>query len=283
MGFSCKVAKDGLEALEEVTKRPYDCILMDCHMPNCDGYEATRRLRQFDSVDIRTMPIIAMTASAIRGDREKCLAAGMSDYLSKPVKSGALESTLVKWLFDPSTRQSLSKYIVPPGQATDYFGPKGEDAEPETLRITTTLQVPPLIERDSAETVTAISGSGAFKLATTPASGTEEEGDHESGIKVDEEKGKTKLVQAGSKQKSKKRAGPVKVKAEDPVPAKQKSAPKMLSAPEVALADKAPIFIRRSSREQGGLGRDLEGEVVRAMEDGAGRSGGPSLAMDEEI
>ncbi len=154
MGFSCKVAKDGLEAIEETGKHPYDLILMDCHMPNCDGYEATKRLRKSDSVDIRTTPIIAMTASAIRGDREKCLAAGMSDYLSKPVKSVALESTLVKWLFDPSTRQSLSRYVASPTQG-DYFGVKKPDSGglEVTIPVSGPGSPPRLIERDSTETV----------------------------------------------------------------------------------------------------------------------------------
>ena len=339
MGFSCKVAKDGLEAIEEVGKHPYDLILMDCHMPNCDGYEATKRLRKSDSVDVRTTPIIAMTASAIRGDREKCLAAGMSDYLSKPVKSGALESTLVKWLFDPSTRQSLSRYVAPPVTG-DYFGIKRPEAGLEvTIPATGQPGSPPrLIERDSTETVmgprSIQSGRrGSFnpiaereavaseiaRTATPVVASTSQsvefaelnkeiEGDSAlsslsreasqsaSRVGSDEEVG-TEFKATSRPGKSSKRRllrhGPVKVVAEEPIATKMRPAPKVLSAPEVAMADKPPIFIRRSSREQGGLGRDLEGEVVRAMEDGPdGPSLGPSMQdslketqedQDEEI
>lgn len=326
MGFSCKVAKDGLEAIDEVGKHPYDLILMDCHMPNCDGYEATKRLRKSDSVDIRTTPIIAMTASAIRGDREKCLAAGMSDYLSKPVKSAALESTLVKWLFDPSTRQSLSRYVAPPVHG-DYFGVKRPEAGLE-VTIPTAGQPgspPRLIERDSTETVigprSIQSGRrGSFnsiaereavaaEIAATKTpvvasssqgnplaeSNTEAEGggpslsslsrEHSLSTSCDErDEDAIVEVKATSKlgKSSKRRLlrhGPVKVVAEDPVATKVRPTPKVLSAPEMALADKPPMFIRRSSREQGGLGRDLEGEVVRAMEDG---QEGPSLGVSME-
>lgn len=336
MGFSCKVAKDGLEAIDEVGKQPYDLILMDCHMPNCDGYEATKRLRKSDSVDIRTTPIIAMTASAIRGDREKCLAAGMSDYLSKPVKSAALETTLVKWLFDPSTRQSLSRYVAAPTHG-DYFGLKRPEGGLEvTIPAPGQPGSPPqLIERDSTETVmgprSVQSGRrGSFnpisereavasEIAATPspvmANATQSSQPSQPSqlshsvafVGLDKEDNSNSLeeltaegsiptsraesdddVSTGTRVPSKPsksskrrllRHGPVKVVANDPMPAKCRPAPKGLSAPEMALADKPPIFIRRSSREQGGLGRDLEGEVVRAMEDGRE---GPSLGFSME-
>lgn len=315
MGFSCKIAKDGLEAIDEVGKHPYDLILMDCHMPNCDGYEATKTLRKSDSVDVRTTPIIAMTASAIRGDREKCLAAGMSDYLSKPVKSAALESTLVKWLFDPSTRQSLSRYVAPPVTG-DYFGLK--KAESSTLE---TISAPSLVERDSTETVMgprsiqsgrrgsfnpiaereavaseiagtaspAPSKSQTVKFASFDRGNSttlENLGSEASGsasrVESEGEAESEDVARPTALSKSKRRllrSGPVKVVVNDAVPSKIRPGPKVLSAPEVALADKPPMFIRRSSREQGGLGRDLEGEVVRAMEDG---QDGPSLVAAME-
>ncbi|KAE8226030.1 hypothetical protein CF319_g1325 [Tilletia indica] len=114
MGFSCHAANNGIECLKELTKRAYDLILMDCQMPEMDGYQATESIRKSGNPEVRSIPIVAMTASAIRGDREKCLQAGMSDYLSKPVKSIALESMLVRWLFDQETRQRLSQWSPPP-------------------------------------------------------------------------------------------------------------------------------------------------------------------------
>jgi PAS domain S-box-containing protein len=113
MGFHCRIAKDGLVALQELNSRKYDLVLMDCHMPECDGYEATRLLRKSANQSNRALPVIALTASAITGDREKALEAGMVDYLTKPVKRSALEATLCKWLFDRHARQALTKYRKP--------------------------------------------------------------------------------------------------------------------------------------------------------------------------
>jgi PAS domain S-box-containing protein len=111
MGFKYSIAENGLLALSELQRRQYDIILMDCQMPECDGYQATKVIRRSQNVDIRILPIIALTASAIKGDRERALNAGMVDYLSKPVKRSALESTLCKWLFDDDARQELAKYL----------------------------------------------------------------------------------------------------------------------------------------------------------------------------
>jgi CheY-like chemotaxis protein len=111
MGFSCRIAENGLLALEELHKNSYDAVLMDCQMPECDGYEATRMIRMSDNLDIRALPVIALTASAIKGDRERAIEAGMVDYLAKPVKRPALESTLCKWLYDDDARQTLSKFF----------------------------------------------------------------------------------------------------------------------------------------------------------------------------
>lgn len=84
LGFNCKVAKDGNVALTELYRRHYDLVLMDCMMPDCDGYEATRLIRKSQHEYIRCIPVIALTASAIKGDRDRALTAGMVDYLAKP-------------------------------------------------------------------------------------------------------------------------------------------------------------------------------------------------------
>jgi CheY-like chemotaxis protein/nitrogen-specific signal transduction histidine kinase len=91
-----EVATNGLEAVRKATESPYDLILMDCHMPEMDGYEATRTLR---AQGVQT-PIIALTANALEEDREKCLACGMNDYLSKPIQADMLRRTLAQWLQD---------------------------------------------------------------------------------------------------------------------------------------------------------------------------------------
>jgi two-component system, sensor histidine kinase and response regulator len=92
-GFSVDVAENGQQAVEAVQKRCYDLVLMDIQMPEMDGYEATRTIRGagYD------LPIIAMTANAMKGDREKCLEAGMNDYLSKPVNPKELLAKIEHW------------------------------------------------------------------------------------------------------------------------------------------------------------------------------------------
>ncbi len=98
LGYKADTADDGLQALEALAANDYDLVMMDCQMPELDGYEATRRIRQRES-DKKHTPIVAMTAHAVKGDREKCLAAGMDDYLAKPFLESDLEAMLDRWLY----------------------------------------------------------------------------------------------------------------------------------------------------------------------------------------
>ena len=98
-GYRADVAANGREALEALERIAYDLVLMDCQMPEMDGFAATRKLRSPDSTVLnRNVPVIAMTANAMSGDRERCMASGMDDYLSKPVKPRELAQMLDKWL-----------------------------------------------------------------------------------------------------------------------------------------------------------------------------------------
>lgn len=103
IGLKADVAENGVEALKSLSDqadtRPYDLILMDCQMPEMDGYEATRRLRQGEGGNKHTtVPVLALTANAMKGDKEKCLAAGMDDYLAKPIDTNMLSKKISQLL-----------------------------------------------------------------------------------------------------------------------------------------------------------------------------------------
>ncbi len=144
LGLTADVVANGQQALDALANKTYDLVLMDCQMPVMDGYEATRRIRN-DELGIREaevgqstgstddlsnvatgLSIIAMTAQAMTGDREKCLAAGMNDYISKPINSLELRRVLEKWLPPPLVDNPLS------GSA-DIM-----EETPETARLSTT-------------------------------------------------------------------------------------------------------------------------------------------------
>jgi CheY-like chemotaxis protein len=99
-GFEVEIANDGQEALGKLTAHPgeFVVVFMDCQMPVMDGYTATRAIRNGDGGGVyKTVPIVAMTANAMQGDREKCIEAGMDDYISKPIDAGVLAEKLAKW------------------------------------------------------------------------------------------------------------------------------------------------------------------------------------------
>jgi two-component system, sensor histidine kinase and response regulator len=93
-GFDIDLVRDGNEALEAHRSTPYDLILMDCQMPAMDGFEASRQIRK---LNLPQPVIIAVTANALVGEREKCLEAGMNDYLSKPFEADELINLVKKW------------------------------------------------------------------------------------------------------------------------------------------------------------------------------------------
>ncbi|HSU59888.1 MAG TPA: response regulator [Bryobacteraceae bacterium] len=94
-GYTIDLVADGNEALEAHRANPYDVILMDCQMPTMDGFEASRQIRQLEQ---RQPVIIAVTANALVGERERCLNAGMDDYLSKPFQAEQLVAVVRKWV-----------------------------------------------------------------------------------------------------------------------------------------------------------------------------------------
>jgi two-component system, sensor histidine kinase and response regulator len=97
LGYRFEIAEDGCGALAALASRNFDAVLMDCQMPEMDGYEATAEIRRLEGSERHT-PIIAMTAAAMDGDRERCFEAGMDDYITKPVRAQAVGQVLSRWV-----------------------------------------------------------------------------------------------------------------------------------------------------------------------------------------
>ena len=147
LGFEAHVAENGQECLDRLAQTPYAAVLMDVQMAEMSGFEATRLIRKEETLTGRHLPIIAMTAHAMEGSREECLAAGMDDYLSKPIDSRRLKAILDRW-FPPETAQVLSQ-TEPPAA-----GPPNSAAQ---------AAQPPL---DLPRLQKAIGGSGCRALLT---------------------------------------------------------------------------------------------------------------------
>ena len=100
VGLKPSLANNGVEALSQLKEQSFDLVLMDCQMPEMDGFDATREIRKLDirALNKQPLPIVAMTANVMSGDRERCLEVGMDDYIGKPVQRDQLASVLKKWL-----------------------------------------------------------------------------------------------------------------------------------------------------------------------------------------
>jgi CheY-like chemotaxis protein len=147
LGYRADVAGNGLEAVEALSRIPYSAVLMDVQMPEMDGYEATAEIRRREKKsEDRHTPVIAMTANAMEGDREKALEAGMDDYVSKPVKAEELDAVLEHWLLqdeekvepDTSAAEEVNGTTIPK-DSIDHSVLQGlrelqEEGEPDILK-----------------------------------------------------------------------------------------------------------------------------------------------------
>ncbi len=132
-GCLVDVAADGIEALEAIGRATYDLVLMDCQMPGLDGFETTRRIRvREDIAGVARTPVIAMTANAMAGDRERCLEAGMDDYIAKPVRPDEL-------------RTKVARHV------THRAGRPGLKPDPRPVTATSHAALPPLVDRERLE------------------------------------------------------------------------------------------------------------------------------------
>ncbi len=131
-GLHCETAENGEQALEKLERGHFDIVLMDCQMPVMDGYTATLAWREHEEQKgLHRLPIIAMTANAMAGDRQKCLEAGMDDYLSKPVSRELLEKTLRSWLLHSASERKTIERELESGISPPLAMPAGQIAAQE--------------------------------------------------------------------------------------------------------------------------------------------------------
>jgi signal transduction histidine kinase/CheY-like chemotaxis protein/HPt (histidine-containing phosphotransfer) domain-containing protein len=138
LGLDCDSARDGREAVDAVQRGRYDLVLMDCQMPEMDGYEATQEIRVRESVMRRPrLPIVAMTANAMAGDQERCVDAGMDGYIAKPLDIGQLTEVLRRWLQGPDRNPGM---VTPSGKGTDRASAGGGERPVLDQKVLTDLR-----------------------------------------------------------------------------------------------------------------------------------------------
>ena len=163
IGVSVEVAEHGKEALDKLATTKFDLVLMDCQMPVMDGYTATRTQRtQEEEYKMPRIPIIAMTANAMVGDREKCLASGMDDYLTKPLNRGLLEQTMRKWM--PANAKSRAEF-VPQDLRVAEPAISSEQANEYSALVTMPMTARPASPAQSAAPATSLADQATRQMS----------------------------------------------------------------------------------------------------------------------
>ena len=166
LGYTADVVANGLEALDALRRVSYDIVLMDCMMPEMDGYEATKKIREDERQNgkgRRPLHVIAMTANAMQGDRDKCIAAGMDDYVSKPVQLTDLRRALEKW----SSTSSAFKPALSAQQEKPFVSLKAEAPASKVVEsATVTTSSEPPIDLERLADVTANNPEKTHRLLT---------------------------------------------------------------------------------------------------------------------
>jgi two-component system, sensor histidine kinase and response regulator len=163
LGLSAQIVENGAQAVEQVRVRDYPVVLLDCHMPEMDGFEATRMIRRMELSSGKHTPIIAVTALAMAGDRERCIEAGMDDYISKPIDKERLKNKLNQWMkkefsfhnqklaekfFEANARLSVDANPIDLAALEVFYG-SNEEVE-EVLRLFVTITERNLPDLDMA-------------------------------------------------------------------------------------------------------------------------------------
>ena len=131
LGYQCEIANNGKEGFDMWKAKPYCMLLSDCHMPIWDGFQLTAAIRKDEKSTGKRAPIVAITANALQGEAQRCLAAGMDDYMAKPVSMKVLKKTLVKWMGEGSTFDQIDaeSSVKAAAQVEAPTRPKGADDE----------------------------------------------------------------------------------------------------------------------------------------------------------
>lgn len=186
LGLKADVVKNGLEAVKAVSERDYPVVLMDCHMPEMDGFEATRAIRRMEAQSGKHTPIIAVTALAMAGDRERCIDAGMDDYIPKPIDKEHLKTKLNQWMrqeFSFHNQKLAERFFAaaPPDKTAQaepidlaelevFYGSQQEVEEVLRLFVTTSERQLPDLEMAISERRGNLAGRMAHELKGSSAS-----------------------------------------------------------------------------------------------------------------